>query len=220
MNFLDLSDDHVKLDIDVYESVIGQSGVLAKFKGTFFVPDGVSRNKRFYPEGLWKKAIGSVKESLQDGMLGTLLHPEKDSKFAHAIYASHVVKDLWIDKNKRGLGEAYIMDTPVGKVVDTFRKTGLIKLYVSSRAWGKYQEGKTKDGMPVVDEDNYVLKTFDIVLEPGFLQAAPSFGVKEQLEQLAECYLYKVDEMNAPKIERESTARKLIRDIDHAMKDL
>ncbi len=222
MDIIDFSDDFVPLEVELYESVQNIPKVLGKFKGTFFVPDGVSRNKRFYPENLWRKAIGSepVQESLRDGMLGTLLHPEaqpdgRQSKFAHPIYSSHVVKNLWIDQKKAGMGEGYVLDTPVGRIIETFQKSKLVKLYVSSRAWGKYEDGRKKDGLPVVDEHNYVLKTFDFVLEPGFLEAKPQFN--EQMLQLAECYLGNMGHFDMPKAEQESRARKLVRDVDFVL---
>lgn len=222
MELIDFSDDIVPLNVGLLESVSGAPKVLAKFSGTFFVPDGASRNKRWYPESLWRKTLESqpVQKALQDGMIGTLLHPT-DEKMAHPMYASHVVKSLAITEDvdeargkvrKTGRGEAFILDTPIGRIVETFQRSGLVSLYVSSRAYGKYKKDEKHQGMPVVDENNYVLKTFDLVMEPGFLEAKPQFG--EQLEQLAECYLSHINDLRLKKPERESRARKLIRDMD------
>ncbi len=218
-DLVDFSDDIVEANA-MYESVSGNPHILGSLKGTFFVPGGASRNKRLYTEGLWENVLGrnSVKKALRDGsMIGTMLHPTDESK-AHPIHASHVVKSLKATSKslagggKQGYGEAFLLNTPVGRIVETFQKSGLIKLYVSSRAWGKFEDGKKHEGMPVVDEKNYVLKSFDVVLEPGFLQAAPQFG--EQLEQLEECYFSNLENLDMPKIERESRAKLLLRDID------
>lgn len=217
MNFIDFADDLNRLQVDFFEAVKNTPQILARFQGQFFVPGGVSRNKRYYPESLWENVLArdTTQLSLKDGMIGTLLHPENE-KLSHPMYASHVVKRLWVDGQKRGMGEAYVLDTPVGRIVETFQKSGLVNLYVSSRAWGKYIEGKTFEGMPIVDENNYFFKTFDIVLEPGFMEANPSF--KSTMEQLAECYLTNIGDINMPKIEKETRASKLIRDMDSILR--
>lgn len=223
--FIDLSDDIVNLNTTIYESIVGVPKVLGKMRGTFFCPNGISRNDRYYSESLWRKQLerSDVKRSLVDGMAGTLLHPTNE-KMAHPIYSSHVVKRLWIDESLNGMGEAYILDTPVGRIVDTFQKAkdengnNLMNLYVSSRAWGKYKEGKTHDGVPVVDEDNFVFKTFDIVLEPGFLQAKPQF--EGMIESLAECYIDHIKDTDITKAKKESKSSKFLRDIDLILKGL
>lgn len=222
MEFIDFSDDLNNLQVDLYESVRDNPKVLAKVQGQFFVPDGASRNKRWYSESFWRDILGrsEIKQSLEDGMLGTLLHPT-DDKLSHPMYSSHVTKRLWID-GKKGLGEAYILNTPVGRIVDTFEHSGLVKLYTSSRAYGKYVEGKKHEGMPVVDSKNYVLKTFDFVLDPGFMAALPGYepNVKEAFESLSECFLGNINEFNMPIVEKERRAKLLIRDMDLILKRL
>jgi len=215
MNLIDFSDDLVDFKVDLYESVTDRPKVLAKCVGPFFVPDGVSRNKRFYPEAFWRSVISTpdVTRTLQNGMLGTLLHPTNE-KLSHPMYSSHTVKRLWIDDKsgtKMGLGEAYILDTPIGRIIDTFQSSGMVNLFVSSRAWGKYIEGKKHEGMPVVDQKNYVLKTFDFVLEPGFLEARPSFS--KTMEMLEECYYDTLKDI-PDTCRKESQAEMLVRDLD------
>lgn len=223
--FIDLSDDIVNLNTIMYESIVDMPKVLGKMRGTFFCPDRISRNDRYYSENLWIKQLGraDVQRSLVDGMTGTLLHPT-DQKMSHPMYASHVVKKLWIDEQKNGIGEAYILDTPVGRIIDTFQKAkdengnNLMNLYVSSRAWGKYKEGTTHNGVPVVDEDNFIFKTFDVVLEPGFLQAKPQF--ESMVESLADCYINHIKDAEISKVQKESKAVKFLRDIDLILKGL
>lgn len=219
-DLFELDKDFVPYESLLYESSGGQQGnskVLGHAVGQFFVPGGVSRNKRYYPPTLWPKILESkgTQEKLQDGMLGTLLHPDPKSKYAHPMYSSHVIKKLWIDSNK-GMGEAFVLDTPVGRIVDTFQKSGLVRLYVSSRAYGKYIDGKTYQGMPIVDENHYMFRTFDWVLEPGFLEAKPEFS--EQLEELAECYLDNYMNFGFSRKEAETRAGKLLKDINFVLK--
>jgi len=214
---IDFSDDYVNFTKPLYEAVSTIPKVLAKVSGPFFVPDGASRNKRWYSEAFWKSVLGKpeVIHGLKDGMLGTLIHPT-DEKAAHPMYSSHVVKKLWINSEKQGLGEAYVLDTPIGRIIDTFSSSGLVNLYVSSRAYGSYKDEGRHEGMPVVDEENYVLKTFDFVLEPGFTVAFPSFS--KTMEQLEECYCdTKYFDVNLSKLEKEIKVKRLIEDLNYVL---
>ena len=158
----------------------GQS-VLSKVRGVFFVPDGTSRNKRYYPKSLWEKALAKkdVQERLEaKRMFGTIGHDQliNDAAILDGKI-SHIVTNLEIDNNGQGIGEALILDTPAGRGLNTLLKAGS-KLFVSSRALGRFKG--EKDGLPVVDENSYQLQTFDFVIDPGFLEAHPN--LKEALE--------------------------------------
>ena len=76
---------------------------------------------------------------------------------------------LWIDENNRGLGEALILDTPAGNNLNTYLKAG-VGLFLSSRAYGNLTNEQI-DGADKVSESDYMLETFDFVLDPGFPQA-------------------------------------------------
>jgi hypothetical protein len=160
----------------------GQS-VLAKVRGCFFVPDGTSRNRRFYPKSLWEKALAKkeIKEKLASKrMFGTIGHDQviNDNAILEGKI-SHIVTNLTIDENGQGIGEALILDTPAGRGLNTLLKAGS-KLFVSSRALGRFKG--EKNGLPVVDETSYQLQTFDFVIDPGFLEAKPE--LKESLDAL------------------------------------
>lgn len=160
------------------ESTSLPSGVLSKIKGPFFFPGGTSRNERYYPNELWEKALSEprIQEKLKNlVMYGTVFHPRSEPAIEEY---SHVITKLWIDKDpysgkKVGMGEAYILDTPRGKVLNTFLKLGS-RWCVSSRASGAYMPNKkTESGAQVVDPDTYQLDTFDFTPDPGFLDAHP-----------------------------------------------
>ena len=62
------------------EGEVDGKNILAKVSGNFFVPNGVSRNKRFYPKEVWEKQLsnGGVKTKLKERrMFGMLGHEEK-----------------------------------------------------------------------------------------------------------------------------------------------
>jgi len=170
--------------------VDGQS-VLGKLKGCFFVPDGVSRNKRFYSKDVWEKQLQNeeVQSKLKDRrMFGTIGHKIKvDDESLAEGKLSHVTTSLKLNGNE-GVGEALILNTPTGRILNTVLRAGS-KLYVSSRASGDYKG--TSHGVPNVDPDTYKLEGFDFVLEPGFLQANPA--IVESMQKELKDYLELVE---------------------------
>lgn len=179
----DIFEPEARFKLEESKSEIDGSSVLAKVSGVFFVPDGTSRNKRFYPKSLWEKAIGNanIKEKLASRrMFGTIGHDQVINDMAILEgKVSHIVTGLSIDSEGKGIGEALVLDTPAGKALNTLLRAGC-KLFVSSRATGKFN-GEHK-GMPVVDENTYDLNTFDFVIDPGFLEANPS--LKESINEI------------------------------------
>ena len=158
--------------------------IIGKIKGPFFVPNGVSRNNRFYSKALWEKQLANpeVQSRLKNRqMFGTISHeqPLDDKAFLEGK-VSHIVTKLEL---KGGLGEALILGTPAGQMLKCYLGAKA-KLYTSSRATGKF-EGEV-NGVPAVDENNYFLKTFDFVTDPGFLQAHPA--LVEKLEAIVRQY--------------------------------
>lgn len=187
------NDDDLQLVIESAEYIETQGNphILAKVVGPMFKPNGESRNRRFYSRKLWENVLSSpdTGRKLKSGMLGTLLHP-KDETYAHPIHSSHVIKKLWINEsNGLGYGEAYILDTPVGRIVNTLYRSGLVEMFSSTRSRGKLSTKKTSSNVPYVDEDHYYLESIDFVLDPGFLEAKPQ--LLEECKGLA-CYMNSV----------------------------
>jgi hypothetical protein len=180
----DSIDPSIKFSISEGEnSIVDGEHVLAEIEGEFFVPNGKSRNGRFYPESLWKKVIENkdIKKRLDDRlMFGTVGHDFDlgDAAIREGM-VSHVMTEIYIDEKGKGKGKALILGTPAGKILNTVIRAGS-KLAVSSRANGTFK-GK-KNGLPVVDEDSYELEGWDFVIDPGFLQARPS--LKESLQEM------------------------------------
>jgi hypothetical protein len=168
------------------KKVVDGKSVLGIVRGQFFVPNGVSRNKRKYPRTLWEEVLSrkDVMEKLQNGlMLGCIGHEDKaiDEKDISTGKTSHRVTKLFIDSSGKGMGEALILNTPAGRNLWTVLKSGS-KLSVSSRGSGKLVEGRMNAGVPEVDKKSFHLETFDFVINPGFLEARPS--LKENLNKL------------------------------------
>lgn len=164
---------NIKFEVSEADGEVDGKHILARVKGDFFVPNGKSRNKRFYSKELWEKVLSNeqVLSRLDRRiMFGTIGHNQKLTEDALLEgKGSHIVSGLNIEGD-RGIGEALILDTPAGRILNTLLRAGC-KLSVSSRADGAYK-GKVED-CDRVDPDRYVFETFDFVIEPGFVKARP-----------------------------------------------
>jgi len=180
MNLIDISESK---DLKLIESKI--PGTLGTITGTFFLPEAISRNKRKYSKKAWENALGrdDAKRFLTERLMcGTLGHADMSlDDLAREGKLSHVTTKLFIDKDGRGIGEAEILDTPAGNVLNALyrAKCGLA---ISSKAYGEYI-GQDENGVNEVDENSFTLERFDFVFDPGFLDARPQ--LKEMYESIA-----------------------------------
>ena len=168
------TDSHISEDIN--DSRVDGKYIIGMIEGQFFKPDGMSRNKRWYPRSLWEKALNSAdvkNRFLTSTMFGEIGHsdgPVEDMTLRTGC-ASHFIDKLWITEDGKGMGRAYILNTPTGNLLKTYLGAGC-KLKVSTRGEGIYKEGCTHEGCPVVDDETYELQTADFVLNPGFLETS------------------------------------------------
>jgi cell fate (sporulation/competence/biofilm development) regulator YlbF (YheA/YmcA/DUF963 family) len=171
----------VEMNIDD-KSEVDNVSIIGKVRGDFFVPNGESRNSRYYPKEFWESVLvqETIQQRLKDRlMFGMMGHEDKeiDEKDLESGRVSHIVTSLKIDENDCGIGEALILATEAGKNLLTYLKAGA-QLKVSSRASGDYKQGEMHNNMPVMDENSYILETFDFVMDPGFLKAHPALVEK------------------------------------------
>ena len=152
--------------------------ILGRLSGPHFVPNGASRNDRYYSKALWEKVMGDPKTHQKLDrrlMFGTIGHADNFDveKFAREGLLSHVTVGMWIDEaTGLGMAEDWILDTPAGRNLYAMSKAGC-RFYTSSRASGSFKNEKY-NGMPIVDEATYDLGGWDMVVDPGFLEADPS----------------------------------------------
>lgn len=185
LNLNDIIEPELSFTLDEKKSSeVDGVHILGKVKGQFFVPNGTSRNERYYPRELWEKVISdnNVQNKIQKRlMFGTIGHDaELGDKGVREGNASHVITKIYIDEKGRGMGEALILNTEVGRTLNTVLRAGS-QLYVSSRADGTYANEKFED-MPVVDMNTYMIEGWDFVIDPGFLEAHP--GIAESLNKI------------------------------------
>ena len=109
-----------------------------KVKGIFMQADIKNRNGRVYPMEVLEKEVKRYNEQYikNNRAFGELGHPEGPT--VNLDRASHMITKLEPD-GKNMIGEAKIMDTPMGKIVKTLMDEGAT-LGVSSRGMGSLEQ--------------------------------------------------------------------------------
>ena len=133
-----------------------------KIKGVFMQGGIKNRNGRVYPVEVLQKEIQRYNEKFVDEnrAYGELGHPEGPTVNLDRV--SHMVTSLKQD-GKDFIGEAKIMDTPMGKIVKNIMDEGG-KLGVSSRGMGSLEK---KNGANYVKPDFMLAAAADIVADPS-----------------------------------------------------
>ena len=144
-----------------------------KIRGVFMQGDIKNRNGRIYPKDVLMKEVANYNKKFVDEnrAFGELGHP--DGPTVNLERVSHLVTSLKPDGSDV-IGEARILETPMGKIVKTLMDDGC-KLGVSSRGMGSLDE---RDGAKYVRSDFYLAAAADIVADPS----APSAFVQGIME--------------------------------------
>ena len=133
-----------------------------KIRGIFMQADIKNRNGRVYPMEILENEVGKYNKNFikENRAFGELGHPEGPTVNLERV--SHMITSLTPDK-KNFIGEAKIMDTPMGKIVKNLMDEGA-KLGVSSRGMGSLE---SKGGANYVRDDFYLATAADIVADPS-----------------------------------------------------
>ena len=156
-------DENLLQEINNFDYVIeelNEDGMPKKFKlkGIYQAADTPNGNKRTYPRPVLEGAVNSVQSMVTERrMLGELDHPA-DAK-VHLDKVSHVVTELRMEANGQVYGEAEVLPTASGKILEALLKSK-VKLGISSRGFGSTKS--TSTGLSEV-QDDYKLVTFDMV---------------------------------------------------------
>ena len=172
-----------------------------KIKGIFMQADIKNRNGRIYPMEVLQKEVNRyskehIKEKRAFGELG---HPEGPT--INLERASHMITSLTPD-GKNFIGEAKILSTPMGKIVENLLSDGA-KLGVSSRGMGSLAQ---KRGANYVNGDFYLATAADIVADPSAPDAFVE-GIMEGKEWVWDNGVLKSMEVEKYKQEIEKTKR-------------
>ena len=133
-----------------------------KIRGIFMQADIKNRNGRLYPMEVLDEEVKKYNKNFikQNRAFGELGHP--DGPTVNLERVSHMITSLKPD-GKDFIGEAKIMDTPMGKIVKNLMDEGA-KLGVSSRGMGSLD---SKNGANYVRDDFYLATAADIVADPS-----------------------------------------------------
>ena len=144
-----------------------------KIRGIFMQADIKNRNGRVYPMEILTKEVANYNRKFvnEKRAFGELGHP--DGPTVNLERVSHLVTELYPD-GKNIIGEARILETPMGKIVKTLMDEGT-KLGVSSRGMGSLDE---RNGAKYVRDDFYLAAAADIVADPS----APNAFVEGVME--------------------------------------
>jgi len=133
-----------------------------KLKGVFLQAEIKNRNGRVYPMEVLEKEVKRYNEEFikENRAYGELGHP--DGPTVNLDKVSHMVTSLEAD-GKNFVGEAKVMSTPMGKIVQNIMDDGG-KLAVSSRGMGSLSK---RNGANYVNDDFYLATAADIVADPS-----------------------------------------------------
>ena len=131
-------------------------------RGPFMEAEIKNRNGRIYPMEVLSKEVAKYDKNFiqQNRAFGELGHP--DGPTVNLERVSHRITSLRPDGNNF-IGEAKIMDTPMGKIVKNLMDEEC-KLGVSSRGMGSLDE---RGGAKYVRDDFYLATAADIVADPS-----------------------------------------------------
>ena len=140
-----------------------------------------SRNNRLYESNFWCYQLENsnlVDRVNTRRMLGTIGHHDKkvdDNDLAEGK-VSHVITNLEVREDETGRylwGRLEILNTNAGRLLKEYYDNE-IPLFVSSRGGGKLKD-VAGQSYKLVDKERYYCECFDIVKEPGFLEACPEY---------------------------------------------
>ena len=131
-------------------------------RGPFMQAEVKNRNGRIYPMPVLEKEVAKYNRNFirEKRAFGELGHP--DGPTVNLERVSHITTSL-VPDGKNFLGEAKIMDTPMGKIVKNLMDEDC-KLGVSSRGMGSLDE---RGGAKYVRDDFYLATAADIVADPS-----------------------------------------------------
>jgi len=160
-------------DVEFLTEAKKDGGKGYKIRGVFLQADIKNRNGRVYPMEILSKEVSKYNRNFirEKRAYGELGHP--DGPTVNLERVSHITTSL-VPDGKNFIGEAKIMDTPMGKIVKNLMDEGC-KLGVSSRGMGSLQQ---KNGANYVKDDFYLATAADIVADPS----APNAFVEGVME--------------------------------------
>lgn len=137
-------------------------------RGEFGWVDKATENKRRYPGKLLMREFKKLRAAMEDRRLyGELDHPQDARTMLSRV--SHIITSLEITPEGIVVGEAEVLPTERGKILEALLRAGC-KVGVSSRGFGSTKV--TESGEEEVQED-FNLVSYDVVADPAASTAYP-----------------------------------------------
>ena len=167
-----------------------------KVRGLFQEANSKNGNKRVYAQPLLEREIKKLQGPLKERrLIGELDHPSNE--VVHLTNASHIITGLTMEGNKV-IGEAEILNTPSGKVLQELLRAG-VKIGISSRAVGGLTYNSQNECYDV--NENLRLITWDMVSEPSCHGAFPGLlGESQVMTETTKRVAEDVDHLRAEKM--------------------
>lgn len=152
----------------------GASGKVV-IKGPFGHCANPTSNGRLYKQSLMEREFKRLSEAMgRRRLFGELDHPDDGKTSLKRV--SHIVTNLRIDESGEVFGELEPLPTPMGEILKALAKAGC-ELGVSSRGRGSVIT--REDGVDEV-QDDFQLKTYDVVDNPASKNAFPSLAESDE----------------------------------------
>ena len=167
-----------------------------KVRGLFQEANSKNGNKRVYAQPLLEREIKKLQGPLKERrLIGELDHPSNE--VVHLTNASHIITGLTMEGNKV-IGEAEILNTPSGKVLQELLRAG-VKIGISSRAVGGLTYNSQNECYDV--NENLRLITWDMVSEPSCHGAFPGLlGENQVMTETTKRVAEDVDHLRAERM--------------------
>jgi len=173
----------------------GRGNGAMKVRGLFQEAEKPNGNKRIYRKDTLVREVQRLQCMIGERrLIGELDHPANE--VVHLANASHLITGLHMQGNQV-IGEAEILNTPAGKVLQELIKSG-VKIGISSRGTGTLT--------PIVGEscfqvgDNLKMITWDMVSDPSCQGAFPSLQENQLMAEQRENIVGEIDHLKAEKV--------------------
>ena len=166
-----------------------------KIKGLFQEAERCNGNKRIYPKSTLTREVHKLQEIISEKrLIGELDHPTDE--IVHLNNASHVITGLYMEGNQV-IGEAEILNTPAGKILQELLGAG-VKVGISSRGTGTLTPN-VSEGTYTVGE-NLRMITWDMVSDPSCPGAFPSLTEHQTISEGRDTIVNELDGIRAERI--------------------
>lgn len=170
-----------------YQAITEEVGGKKKYfiRGPFSKGGVVNKNKRIYPVSVLKEQVDSCQDAIKSNrMVGELEHPSSPKINLERVALK--VNELKMADDGTMLGEMEVLDTPLGKTLQTLIDSG-VGLGVSTRGTGTVKKVKYKNEKGFFEDVNEVqpdfkLRAIDVVFDPSAGEAGTPQFVAEGLE--------------------------------------